>query len=389
VFPVNYLTEVLKIIEGGIKKDSQKIVDYSLLLSQKLIASGELKKGERIQKLIKEKGFLQDQDNATIISQGLTELKQLPFDQESNLELADTYLPIHLPDRKLILSDDNEFQIIEFIDAYSNSDLLVSHGLDLPTTMILFGPPGCGKTETAFYLARKLNLPIVVARLDTMISSYLGSTAKNIRRLFDYAAKNPCILFLDEFDAVAKIRDDTHELGELKRVVNSLLQNIDQLNGKSILIAATNHENLLDSAIWRRFSSRIHIDFPNYDLIQTIILDMLNDVNFSLESKSIELLCQLFKGQSIADIQQILKRSFRKVILSHTELELADIIECYFDYVKNLFKTNNDPETLRREKLKYLLSVNNNLSNRFLSEILRCHHNTISKDIEKINKSGA
>ena len=105
-----------------------------------------------------------------------------------------------------------------------------------------------------------------VARLDGLISSFLGSTSKNIRALFDFAAKTPCVLFLDEFDAIAKLRGDSQELGELKRVVNSFIQNLDTLGSQSIVIAATNHQELLDSAIWRRFSYRLALDFPAADL---------------------------------------------------------------------------------------------------------------------------
>jgi len=101
-----------------------------------------------------------------------------------------------------------------------------------------------------------------VARLDGLISSYLGSTAKNIRALFDFAAKTPCVLFLDEFDAIAKVRSDAQEMGELKRVVNSFLQNLDTLGRQSIVLAATNHETLLDAAVWRRFTYRLALTLP-------------------------------------------------------------------------------------------------------------------------------
>ena len=111
----------------------------------------------------------------------------------------------------------------------------------------------------------------MVARLDGIVSSLLGSTAKNIRKIFDYASSIPCILFLDEFDAIAKARDDQHELGELKRVINSLLQNIDAMPSDHVLIAATNHAELLDNAIWRRFVQTVEIGLPEQTEIEEMI----------------------------------------------------------------------------------------------------------------------
>ena len=115
----------------------------------------------------------------------------------------------------------------------------------------------------ARYIADQLGLPCVEARLDGLMSSFLGTTARNIGALFDFANRYRCVLFLDEFDAVAKARDDAQEVGEIKRVVDTLLQSLDSRNGTGITLAATNHEHLLDSAVWRRFDSRIEIKAPD------------------------------------------------------------------------------------------------------------------------------
>src|SRR5262249_18998967 len=128
---------------------------------------------------------------------------------------------------------------------------------------LIFGAPGVGKTRLARYVARRLRLPCVEARLDGLISSFLGTTARNIGGLFDFANRYRCVLFLDEFDAIAKARDDAQEVGEIKRVVNTLLQCMDRRNGRGFTIAATNHDHLLDAAVWRRFEARIHISLPD------------------------------------------------------------------------------------------------------------------------------
>ncbi|WP_145151801.1 AAA family ATPase [Paenibacillus xylanexedens] len=379
----NY-AEVIKIIDGGLKSDSKKVHDYSLLLAEKLRSSGEETKAERILKLVHS---LQSMDDTYSISASkstnTSKKKQVPFDQESKLEIADYYEPQQFNRKTLYLSSFNDQQIDEFIQSYQYSDKLAAHGLDIATTLLLYGPPGCGKTETAFMIARKLSLPIIVARLDTLISSYLGSTSKNIRLLFEYSSQTPCVLFLDEFDAVAKLRDDHHEMGELKRVVNSLLQNIDQLGDKCILIGATNHEKLLDQAIWRRFSTRLHIDLPSKDIIKAIIKQYLNDFEGDLEEKQIDLLSDIFVGQSVSDIEQIVKRGFRKSVIEEREVYLADMVDTFFSFVRLEMEHSNQEET-RRARIRYLLSKLKNPSRRTLGELLRCHHNTITNDLEKI-----
>lgn len=149
-------------------------------------------------------------------------LTALPVDQESRLEdIANIdYAPSV---ENIILSKSVQEMLDDFRDTIKSKDKMMSLGLKFRITLLLYGPPGCGKTSAAKYLASELKIPLITARFDTLISSLLGNTAKNIHRIFEYAKKQTCILFLDEFDTIVKARDDSHELGELKRVVNSLL----------------------------------------------------------------------------------------------------------------------------------------------------------------------
>ena len=185
----------------------------------------------------------------------------IPKDRERGFPLMDIG-EFHLEWSRLILP----LQIIEklqqIVEESHKKDLLASGGLK-PTQRILFyGPPGCGKTLTAMVIASELNRPLVTVRFDAIVSSYLGETASNLRRVFEFIARGEWVVLFDEFDAIGKDRDNPFEHGELKRVVNSLLQLIDNFSGESLLIAATNHENLLDTAIWRRFESVVEFKFP-------------------------------------------------------------------------------------------------------------------------------
>ena len=185
----------------------------------------------------------------------------------------------------------------------------------------MYGPPGTGKSRLARFIAQELGLDLYIARLDGLISSFLGSTSKNIRALFDFAAKTPCILFLDEFDAIAKLRGDTQELGELKRVVNSFIQNLDTLGTQSIVIAATNHEELLDSAIWRRFSYRLALNFPTADLREMMWKAVHCGLEFTARELSSWLICP--KDFQVSDIREVCVRLRRRQITTqqHPETE--------------------------------------------------------------------
>ena len=233
-----FYSEILRIIEAGLDRDKDKVKNYALLLSKKLADDGDLKSSKRIDSLLAKK------NNGSAMTDALV---APPVDQESRMGIVDIdYCPAQ---PEIILSPAIQARLIDFENTIKIKDKLDNMGMPFNMSLLLYGPPGCGKTSIAYYLAHRLGLPLVTARLDALISSLLGNTAKNLRRVFDFANRQPCVLFLDEFDAIAKARDDQHELGELKRVVNSLLQNMDTYCQHGVLIAATNHQELLDDAL--------------------------------------------------------------------------------------------------------------------------------------------
>ena len=187
---------------------------------------------------------------------GLRSIKSLgyestPQDIESKLELLKVNAPIDV--EPPIYSKEIEEKIKMIINERQNINELVALGLKPTSSILLYGKPGVGKTLLAKYLSGLLNTKFAVLDMSSAISSYLGKTGKNLKKAIDYAKEQPTILLLDEFDAIAKKRDDSSDLGELKRVVNILLKELEDWPESSILIAATNHPELLDDAIWRRF----------------------------------------------------------------------------------------------------------------------------------------
>jgi len=204
------------------------------------------------------------------------------------------------------------------LQEYHRVEVLRSHGL-FPSDRLLFcGPPGCGKTLTAEVIAAELSLPLAIVRIDSVISSYLGETASNLRQVFDFASAMPTVMLFDEFDALAKERADQDDHGELKRVVNAFLQMLDGYDGKSLLIAATNHESILDSAVWRRFDEVLIFEKPNIEQIRRLLGIKLRGLRREFDIEDVGI-AGLFKGMSHADIERILRRAAKDMILSGNE----------------------------------------------------------------------
>ena len=300
--------ELLKIIEAGLDNDRQKVLNYSAQLSVNLENEGNINIARKIDRILKSKN--------TRLST-LDSLTSKPLDKESRLDMVEVTIPTET-DEALYFEYFVENEVESFLEAVAKKEHFLKLGLSNANRLLIYGPPGTGKTSLADYISLQTNLPLVTVKLDALISSMLGNTAKNIRKVFDYASRQPCILFLDEFDVLAKIRDDKNELGELKRVVNSLLQNIDSFSTDSILIAATNHEKMLDTAVWRRFNNVIHLGLPSFELRKEIIIEYskILPTDYIDDKKKMDELSLAMDNFSPADIKNIIQKVIKKAVIS-------------------------------------------------------------------------
>ena len=162
----------------------------------------------------------------------------------------------------LVLPESTREAVAELIEEQQRSEVLRAHGLEPRHRVLLIGPPGNGKTSLAEAIAEALLLPLVVVRYEEVIGSYLGETASRLAAVFAFARTRRCVLFFDEFDALAKERGDEHETGEIKRVVSSLLLQVDVVPSHAVVVAASNHPELLDRAVHRRFQLRLELPLP-------------------------------------------------------------------------------------------------------------------------------
>lgn len=336
-------TEIIKIIEGGLKKEPTKVVFYAKKLAEKLSADGNEQLAKGIRELL---------SNKAVSSLTMEQLiNTAPVDQETRMSIVDVFNPV-LSEFDIVLSDNLERNVNDFIKVVQFRDKIKQMGLVAQNTLLLYGAPGVGKTTIAKYISLKTGLPLVTARLDAVISSLLGNTSKNIRKIFEYADSKPCILFLDELDAIAKARDDQHELGELKRVINSLLQNIDIFTQNNVMIAATNHPELLDKAIWRRFNTVIEVGQPDNEGISRIMEMYLGSFadDFKNDSKKYEKVVNQFASKSPSDIRNIINNAITQSVISgRNKVTLEDLLIEIFQFEtrgnftnENLIKYLND-----------------------------------------------
>lgn len=234
-------------------------------------------------------------------------------------------IPVRKSFDDLILPTDVTNITEDFLEEHFRSDVLRSYGLEPRHKIILSGNPGTGKTSFAEALAERLMIPLYMVRYDALIGSYLGETAMRLRQLFDFVSSRKCILFFDEFDTIGKERGDVHELGEIKRVVSSLLLMTDTLPSYTIVIGASNHAELLDRAVWRRFQIRIELPMPDSQAITKWLkmFEKKNNISFQV---SLHKLANSLEGRNFGDIEIFAQSVMRRHILSMPNNDIASLV---------------------------------------------------------------
>lgn len=239
-----------------------------------------------------------------------------PVDADTKLALVRVDLPSKeggIP----VLDPAVEVKVKQILDERRASEKLAAAGLVPIRSVLMSGPPGVGKTMTAGWLARELELPLYTLDLASVMSSFLGRTGANVRAVLNHAQQEPCVLLLDEFDSIAKRRDDDADVGELKRLVTVILQTIDDWSPMSLLVAATNHGELLDPAVWRRFDETIQFSMPNQ--AQRAAALRSREVAPSLA----QIVAVLTEGQTMSAITRAVDSSQKQVILNGQTFEEA------------------------------------------------------------------
>lgn len=294
------------------------------------------------------------------------EAPAMPVDVDSRLELLQVS-PSPVAPHRPVLSDGVSAVIDQIVKERLNPELLRADDLDPSRSVLLVGPPGVGKTLSAFWIAERLGLPLLVLDLAAVMNSYLGRTGTNLRHVIDHARQRDCVLLLDELDAVAKRRDDQAEIGELKRLVTVLLQEVDRWPPHALLLGATNHPDLLDPAIWRRFDVEVHLDLPGC-ANRWAFLDQFADGR--IDQHIGEAFALATEGWSFADLERAVLGARRRAALSERKLD-AELL----DQIRGLCGTMTLGK--RREVSSALLA--SGLSQRRVSSLTGMSRDTLRK----------
>lgn len=304
---------LITLLQAAMSADYTQVRRTANGLSKQLLDAKDIDGARAVQAIVRKKGV-------PLQTSGYVET--LPVDAGTRLPLLEEGVA---PTTPVILDEAAGHVVGQFIEDAQNHDQLVQAGVDAPIRLLMFGEPGTGKSLLASHIAARLGRPLYVARLDAVISSRLGETAKNVRGIFDFIPVQNAVLFLDEMDAIAKLRDDRQELGELKRVVNAVIQGLDTLTNDVIVIGATNHPHLLDPAIFRRFPYKLELRPPSTATRAEMWKAFLR-LDLPEGMADAQTLAIVSEGLTGADIQNISLSARRRSVLDKADISLPNLL---------------------------------------------------------------
>lgn len=273
----------------------------------------------------------------------------------------------------LVLNSGLMAELNELVLERRRADELRRAGVRPTSTLLLSGPPGVGKTMTARWLAESLQLPLVSLDLSSVVSSYLGSSGRNIKSVLEYAKSGPCVLLLDEFDAIAKRRDDDSDIGELKRIVNVILVELDRWPDTSLLIAATNHQKLLDIAVERRFDRSLAFPLPGEKERRSILSNLAAGVD-EIEEEILVLVAKLTSGMTSSDLTRLWLNAHRRSILNNSKLG-GEVLRLLARHIGGAGRGRDSLFLAMRDNLK--------MSNRQIASLIGVSHPTVAAGIKR------
>lgn len=300
---------LLKVLDGAFLRDPAKAFDAATELAATLEAQGASGAAGRIRKRL-------ERVPQSTLKASHPGQKMNPISGDGGRQMLDEEQPAPGFRERLVLAEPVNQQIDEFLAEIRAHDALAEAGVADASRLLLEGPPGVGKTSVARVVASEVGVPLITVRCDGAIGSLLGSTGANLRKILDHASSTPCVLLLDEFDALARARagGDGKDVGEMNRVVISLLQGLDAMPDEAVVIAATNHAHLLDPAVWRRFPRKIQLALPSMRE-RTVLWERALGKHLTVEHAAAAF-AHISEGLSHADITTEARKAIRAAILA-------------------------------------------------------------------------
>jgi SpoVK/Ycf46/Vps4 family AAA+-type ATPase len=357
IYTMENFTIVLALCRAALQSQNPAVENHIRRLAKALEQDGSAEQAKSLVKLAKATEKLTEIQPSRVVTsfaatlgETLTPGVKAPVDRETGAPLADIIFPGRACETLPVFHPELERSVRNLLEEWTYVDRLVSAGVRPALSLMLFGHPGTGKTLLAHHIARSLGYPLIVAKLDGLVSSFLGTTARNISNLFAFASRYQCILLLDEFDAIGKLRDDPNELGELKRVVNTLLQCLDARSLAGFTVAITNHQNLLDPAVWRRFDIRIEIPKPDWNARLLIVRKNFSGVT-GFSDNQLRFLAWLLNDSSGSDIEKLADFMKRRLAIHAGKEPFLDSVRAYITLSASLSQNDNRSAVLGSQEL--------------------------------------
>ncbi|MCK4395846.1 AAA family ATPase [candidate division WOR-3 bacterium] len=311
--------KMAKIFEAFVKTDS----DGFYKIAWEIVEEEKRKKHHLLAEQLK--SILTKNSEASNINQ-IQQIPPVPRDNEKGFRLLNIR-KIFLDWDDVVLAEETEETLKQIVKELEKEDVFASYGLKPKRKILFYGPPGTGKTLTAKIMSSVVGYPLVFIMFESVISSYLGETASNLRKIFDFIEKGKWVVLFDEFDIIGKQRDDPTEHGEIKRVVNNFMLMLENYEGDSVIIASTNHPHLLDVGVWRRFDEVVYFGLPDKEerkkIFEKYLRVLKKDKNFDLTKLSEK--SERFSG---ADIEQSCIEALKRTILNGKDsVSFNDVIK--------------------------------------------------------------
>lgn len=356
---------------------SQQSEDVRLYLARlvRRYRSTQPQLASRLEELLKQKAVRSNSVLRRMPSAHVEPIRDAPpIDASSQLSLLKAF-PVDPQLKPPLLAEPVQCTLEQLIQEHENVGRLTAAGLRPARSAIFVGKPGVGKTMSAHWLASRLKLPLYVLDLTAVMSSLLGQTGNNLRAAIDFAKRGKCVLLLDEIDAVAKRRGDEGDVGELKRLVTVMLQEVESWPPQGLLLAATNHPELIDPALWRRFDLVVDFKLPPPEGVRLGIERFLGPDRMRFE-KWIEVLAFLMRGDSYSDIERTVQTLRRRLLLD--EIGLQELMESYISTA-----ATQELDRPEKQQLALLLSERTRLSQHAISNLTGVSRETIRKHVKQ------
>ncbi len=315
---IQYFNIIQALCRSALSNPNEAVIHQIIRLKESLKKDGYSKEAKSLLGLLSSSQGSSDMSPSKIqksfitgAGEEISSKTSVPVDKETSTPLAEIIFVPDLPNDMPLFDPNIQLAIQSIVNEWANFDKLLEISATPASSCLIYGLPGTGKTHLAKWIAKQIGIPVVLARLEGLMSSFLGTTSRNIGNLFAFANRYKCVLLLDEFDAIAKLRNDPQEVGEVKRVVNTLLQSLDSRHEKGFTIGVTNHDSLLDPAIWRRFDIQIEIPKPSLEVMMFLLKKFVKPLEFS--DTEIKFLTWCLEDSSGADAEMLskwLKRAF-------------------------------------------------------------------------------